>query len=139
VALVERGSDKHAARLDEQIKHETEGLIRSGHSTHANEWKDPEPAGEDQPEADSAPNTTRYGGTPDGMTPEDAERRAELAQYLGAGVYPADRDRLVAVLRDRNAPERIVDWLGGLPAGREFVNVQDVAVALGWGVEAHRF
>jgi hypothetical protein len=49
---VERGSDKHSPMRDDQLKHETEGLVRAGHGTHAEEWADPEPSGEDQPDAD---------------------------------------------------------------------------------------
>ena len=51
---MDRGSDKVSPREDEQRKHEVEGLIRSGRTTHAEEWKDPEPIGEDQPDADLA-------------------------------------------------------------------------------------
>jgi hypothetical protein len=40
---MERGSNKHGPRLDDELKHETEGLVRSGHPTHAEEWKEPEP------------------------------------------------------------------------------------------------
>jgi NADPH2:quinone reductase len=36
---VERGSDKHRGRLDDQFKHEVSGMVRSGRTTHAEEWK----------------------------------------------------------------------------------------------------
>jgi hypothetical protein len=80
---VERGSDKHSPLRADQLKHETEGLVRSGHTTHAEEWKDPEPSGDDQHDADRAPDSTLHGGTPAGMTDDDVEGRAELATYLG--------------------------------------------------------
>src|SRR4051812_12471093 len=76
---VDRGSDKHSPLVDDQLKHETEGLVRAGRSTHAEEWKDAEPSGEDQPGADLAPAGTLHGGTPAGMDPDDVEGRAELA------------------------------------------------------------
>ena len=38
---MERGSSKHGPRLDDEQKHETEGLVRGGGSTHAEEWKQP--------------------------------------------------------------------------------------------------
>jgi hypothetical protein len=47
-------STKHGPALDDDLKHETEGLVRGGHSTRAAEWNDPEPSGEDQPDADRA-------------------------------------------------------------------------------------
>jgi hypothetical protein len=40
---MERGSSKHGPRLDEEMKHETEGLVRSGHPSHVQDWKEPEP------------------------------------------------------------------------------------------------
>src|SRR5207302_5452745 len=75
-SVMERGSDKVSPRRDEQRKHETEGLVRSGHSTHAEEWKDPEPVGEDQPDTDLAPDGTLHGGTPTGMAADDVDGRS---------------------------------------------------------------
>jgi hypothetical protein len=69
---MERGSDKHSARMDDALQHETEGLIRSGHDNRA-DWNSPEPSGEDQPDVDRAPNGTLAGGVPDGMTESDSE------------------------------------------------------------------
>ena len=42
---MERGSTKHGAQLDEALKHETDGMVSGGRSTHAEEWKSAEPAG----------------------------------------------------------------------------------------------
>lgn len=136
---MERGNNKHGSRVDEALKQEVEGTMRAGRSTHTEEWKDPEPSGEDQPEVDSAPDTTLTGGTPAGMTPEDVEARAEIAGYLGQHVYPAERDDLVRRLSEQQAPDRLVDQLAGLPPGRRYENVNDVAEALGLGVERERF
>ena len=135
---MERGSDKHSPMVDDQLKHETEGLVRSGHSTHAQEWKDPEPAGEDQPEADRAPDTTLVGGTPAGMTGDDVERRAELASYLGKEIWPADRGALLDRVLDADAPDHIVDLVRRVPDG-SYDNVSDVWSALGGGTEQQRF
>ena len=40
-------STKHSPREDDELKHELEGMMRAGRSTHAEEWKDPEPSGEE--------------------------------------------------------------------------------------------
>ena len=136
---VERGSDKHGPRQDEQLKHETEGLVRSGHGTHAEEWKDPEPAGEDQPDADRAPDSTMPGGTPDGMDAEDVEGRSEIASYLGKDSYPMVREQVINLAIDRQAPTRIVDLCRQLPSGREFHNVNEIWAAVGGHVEGDRF
>ena len=54
-------SDKHGPRKDEAMARETEALVRSGRTGRTEEWRDPEPSGEDQPEADRAPNATLTG------------------------------------------------------------------------------
>ena len=136
---MERGSDKHSPMRDDQLKHETEGLVRGGHGTHAEEWRDPEPSGEDQPDADLAPDGTLTGGTPAGMDPDDVEGRAELASYLGREVYPAVRTQILEVVRERQAPERVIDLVRRLPAGRQFHNVNEVWAAVGGHVETDRF
>jgi Protein of unknown function (DUF2795) len=136
---VERGSDKVSPREDEQRKHETEGLVRSGHSTHAEEWKDPEPVGEDQPDADLAPDGTLHGGIPAGMTADDVEGRAELASYIGREAYPMVREQVINLVIDNKAPDRVVSLVRRLPAGREFHNANEVWSALGGNVETDRF
>jgi hypothetical protein len=132
------GSDKHGPLHDDMLKAQTEGMLRAGRSTHAEEWRDPEPSGEDQPDVDAAPDGTLVGGTPDGMTAADVESRSELARHLGR-VYPADRERLLEAARTNNAPAPVLGLLEGLPAGRNFANVQEVWAATGGGTEEHRF
>ncbi|MER7541053.1 hypothetical protein ABTX77_40855 [Streptomyces sp. NPDC097704] len=39
----DRGSSKSGPRLDDARKKEVEGLLRSGHPTRVEEWRDPEP------------------------------------------------------------------------------------------------
>src|SRR3954466_16109496 len=128
---VDRGSDKHSPLVDDQLKHETEGLVRAGRSTQAEEGKDAEPSGEDQPDADLAPAGTLHGGTPDGMDPDDVEGRAEVAGYLGKDPYPMVREQVIDLVTERNAPDRVVDLLRRLPAGRAFNNVNEIWAAVG--------
>jgi Protein of unknown function (DUF2795) len=135
---VERGSDKHGPHLDEAMKREVEPIIRAGRARNVDDWN-PETSADDQPEAGAAPGTTLVGGTPPGMTPEDVAARAELASYLGKSVYPAARDDLLVVLAERSAPDRLVQLVAGLPADERFTNVNDLAGALGLGVERKRF
>ncbi|RJK93809.1 DUF2795 domain-containing protein [Vallicoccus soli] len=135
---MERGSDKHSARQDDALAHETEGLVRAGRSTHAEEWKDPEPSGEDQPDVDLVPDGTLTGGTPEGMTPEDVERRSALAQALGRHLWPATREEVVSAAQQGQAPGVVLTDLARLPGGREYQNVQEVWEAIGGGVETHR-
>jgi hypothetical protein len=136
---VERGSDKVSPREDEQRKHETQGLVRAGRSTHAEEWKDPEPVGEDQPDVDLAPSGTLHGGTPPGMSPDDVEGRAELASYVGKDAYPLVREQVLELVIDRHAPDRVVSMVRRLPSGREFHSANELWEALGGSVEHERF
>lgn len=136
---MERGSDKHGPRVDEQLRHETEGLVRGGHGTHAEEWKTPEPSAEGQPDADLAPDTTLVGGTPPGMVPDDVVGRSELATYLRRTAFPAVREMLVDDAIGSAAPDSVVEEVKRLPSGREFANVGEVWQSLGYPGEAHRF
>ncbi len=135
---MQRGSDKHGPRIDEALEHETEGLVRSGRDTHAEEWKSAEPSGEDQPEVDLSGGTVLQGGVPDGMTAADVEERSRIATYLGRQVWPATGHQLVSVARAREAPDAVVARLSELPPERSFGNLQEAWVALSGGTEAHR-
>lgn len=135
---MQRGSDKHSARMDEALRGETEPIVRTGREGRE-EWKSAEPSGEDEPDVDRVPNATLVGGTPEGMEPDDVEGRSELASYLGKDLYPAVRAQLIGRAIDENAPVAVVDRLRELPSGRTFANVNDVWTTLGGGVERQRF
>jgi hypothetical protein len=135
---MERGSDKHSARMDEAMSAEVEGLVRSGHDNRA-EWNSPEPSGEDQPDVDLVPHGNLVGGVPDGMTERDIERRSELASFLGR-VWPATTEQLLDIATGNAAPERVLDLLRSLAPGRSYATLQEVWAELSGGhIEAHRF
>jgi Protein of unknown function (DUF2795) len=131
-------TDKHGPLLDEELQHETRGLVQGGRSTHAEEWADPEPAGEDQPTGDRIYPEDRR-GNPEGMTQTDVDERSDIARSLGTSAFPGTRDELVAFAADNEATEHVLTLLRSLPADRTFENVQDVATSLGLHVETHRF
>ncbi len=135
---MERGSDKHSARMDDALDAEVAGLMRAGHDNRA-DWNSPEPSGEDQPDVDRVPNGTLSGGVPEGMTEQDVEARSELASYLGR-LWPATREELVRVATDNEAPDTVMRRLHSLPLGQQFANLQEVWSHLSGGhVEDHRF
>ena len=136
---MERGSNKHGPMRDEEMEHEVQGLEKGEKSSHAEAWKDPEPAGEDQPDVDMAPDGTLTGGTPPGMSENDVGGRSDLAAYLGRSAYPAERDELIGVAESNNATDSVLAELRSLPAGKRFDNVNDVWQALGRGTEGQRF
>jgi hypothetical protein len=140
---MERGSDKHSSRVDEEMAHEVSGMVQGGREPRAEEWRSAEPAGEDQPEATLGGESALTGGTPAGMTAEDVEARSELAQWLGRATFPAVRELLLEHVMDNGAPDRIVEEVRALPAGREYINAGDVWRTLhrsdGGHVESERF
>jgi hypothetical protein len=135
---MERGSDKHSARMDDALESEVHGLVTAGRDTRAEQWHSAEPSGEDQPEVDRMPDGALTGGVPDGMTEADVEQRSEIAAYLGKEVWPAGSATLVDKARELGAPDAVLDQLRRLPQSAVFDNVQDVWQALQGGTEAHR-
>ncbi|MCC5577873.1 DUF2795 domain-containing protein [Microtetraspora sp. AC03309] len=135
---IRRGSDEHGPRMDDEQKHETEGLTRGGGTAHAEESKEPEPtrhAAEDVPPGRRPPGSEP--GTHSRITPADVERRSHLAQWLSDAEYPANRENLLAHAETKSAPDAVIEAVRQLPE-LKFHNVGEVAEALGLGVERHR-
>ena len=131
---MERGN-KHSPRVDEALEHEVEGMLRAERPTRAEEWKEPEPAGEDQPDPGRLGEPEdRLPAPPPGMTPEEVELRSELA-----AAFPSDESGLLGHLVDTDAPDRLRDLVRRLPSGRLYHSVGEVFVALGFHREDHRF
>ncbi|MYW44477.1 DUF2795 domain-containing protein [Streptomyces sp. SID161] len=124
---MQRGSDRLSVHRDDEMKHELQGLLRSGHPTRAEEWHDPEPAADDDPEV--------WGGPVGGLgSPAALERtRLELARHLGRHAFPAKAGELARALRRSNAPGGLVDAVAGLRHGHRYENAQAVAEALAGG------
>ncbi len=135
---MERGSDKHSARMDDALEAEVSGLMRAGHDSRA-DWNSPEPSGEDQPDVDLVPNGTLAGGVPEGMNEDDVERRSELASLLGR-IWPATSEQVLAVAVENDAPDAVLSTLRHLPPGQSFTNLQELWATISGGhVESHRF
>ncbi|GGO95291.1 DUF2795 domain-containing protein [Wenjunlia tyrosinilytica] len=114
---MERGSSRLSVHADEEIKHELQGMLRSGHPTRSQEWHDPEPI-----EDDDLPLPNLALGT--------AGARSEIAKQLRRTDFPADRRALVRILTERHAPDRWIEAVERLPEGRVFQRVQEVVDAL---------
>jgi general stress protein YciG len=122
---------------DDQAAHEAQAVVQGGHSSRVEEWRDPQAPAEGEPRVSWTPEVPEQPGTPAGMTNEDVEHRSEIARFLGKGVWPADRETLVATARDNGAPDTVVADLSRLPDG-SFGNLQEVSRALGIGTERER-
>ena len=124
---MQRGSDRLSVHRDDEMKHELQELLRSGHPTRTEEWHDPEPTADDDPEVWSGP----VGGL---GSPASLERvRLALARILSRHAFPADAHELARALRRGNAPGALIDAVAGLPRSHRYANVQQLAEALAGG------
>jgi hypothetical protein len=134
---LERGSDKHSPRVDEELDHETRSLQQGAPvESRVEEHREQEGPGEDQPTPDA--RLTGGRATAASLDLDDAETRADIARFLTPSTFPADRDRLLADAEGNQAPATVLERLQALPTGRTYENIQDVWSALGGTVE-HRF
>ncbi|WP_159672062.1 DUF2795 domain-containing protein [Streptomyces mexicanus] len=118
---MQRGSDRLSVHRDDEMKHELQGLLRSGHPTRTEEWHDPGPAAGDDPEVWSGPVAP-------GSSRASLETvRLELARILGRSAFPAGPAELARVLRRKNAPDALVEALERLPRKAHYANVQELA------------
>ncbi|WP_167526003.1 hypothetical protein [Mycobacterium timonense] len=51
---MQRGNSKHSSREDDELKHELEGTVRGNRSNRSEEWRDPEPPADDDPDVPTA-------------------------------------------------------------------------------------
>jgi hypothetical protein len=131
-------SDKHGPRLDDEMKHETEGLVRGDGPTHAEQFKDSEPVDTDTGRDPTAAGSARPGAAPPGMTPRDVEERSAMARVLAGVDYPATPRSLAVHALERGAPDVAVTALEQLPE-RQYADYADVAGQLHLGHEDQRF
>ncbi|MBV1935481.1 DUF2795 domain-containing protein [Streptomyces sp. BV286] len=121
---MERGSNRLSAHRDEEMKHELQGLLRSGHPTRAEEWNDPEPVADDDPPIAGGPVRPGTDHAP------VAAVRLELARHLGRTSFPAGPGELADVLRSQYAPDALVEPLEHLPEEARYANAQELAEAV---------
>ena len=128
-------STKHNPRLDEELEHETQGMMKAERATRAHEWREVEPVAEGEPDIDADPAGTLVGGTPVGMTQDAVVARAELARWLDRADFPSTGPELVEAARDHRAPDVVAAELERLPAGETYERIGDVVRALGYPTE----
>ena len=137
---MERGSDKHAPRLDENLKVDTRSLVQGAPvESRADEAREQEGPGDDDPVPDARLSGERGLDVDDRMlTYEEIEARSELARHLETSVFPADRELLLESARRTQAPPRVLDQLSRLPEDTTFTHTQAVWEALGGRSEPGR-
>jgi len=124
----EQGSGTHGPVRDDAIKRQDEAEARD----YVEEWPEPEtePDDETEREATWAPGA-RLADSP---TPEDweaVELRSDLARRLDRTVWPATRERLLEILTERNAGDRLLELVTSLPEGPRYASLRERTQALG--------
>ena len=117
---MERASDKHSPRLDDAMAADTRSMTQ-GAPIEARDGDERLQEGGEAPEAVADR----------GVRLDELDGRSELARHLRPSAFPADRQALLAVARDENAPGAVLDALRVLPEGVGFANVEAVWEALG--------
>lgn len=121
---MQRGSDRLSVHRDEEMKHELRELLRSGHPTRTEEWHDPEPTADDDPEIAGGPVAP-------GRPTASVERvQVELGRLLGRTSFPAGPRELTGLLRDKHAPDVLVEALERLPHKARYTTAHELAEAV---------
>lgn len=118
---MQRGSARLSVHRDEEMKHELRGLLRSGHPTRTEEWHDPEPTADDDPELVRGPVSPN-------RAPSSVETvRLELARFLSRTAFPAGPRELAGVLRDKHVPDPLIASVERLPHKARYTTVHELA------------
>jgi hypothetical protein len=123
----EQGSATHGPLRDEAIKRQDQAEA----AEYAGEWPEPdeEPDDETEREAIWAP-AARLAQSP---VPEDwaaVELRSDLARHLDRTAWPVTRGRLLEILTERNAGDRLLELAASLPEGQRYENLRELVRAL---------
>ena len=126
--MSEQASGTHGPLRDEAIKRQDQAEARE----YAGEWPEPEEVPDDETEREAvwAP-AARLAESP---VPEDweaVELRSDLARHLDRTVWPVTRGRLLEILAERNAGDRLAELAASLPAGQRYHSLRELTRALG--------
>lgn len=117
---MERRSDKHGPRTDEELKAETRSMEQGAPvSSRAEEFRETEGEPPEPPPASGEAGEARH--------------RSEVARHLRPSTFPATREQLVEDARDSGASDEVLEELGRLPSDTRFETVEAVWEALGEG------
>jgi Protein of unknown function (DUF2795) len=122
---MERDSNKHGPRLDDELKKETASLEQGAPiEARVEESREQEGPGEDDRDVDAR---TAPGGS---LGSDSIEARRELSRHLRLSAFPATRAGLLKEAEAQNAPRPVLDALEQLPEGVRFATVHEVWAAL---------
>ncbi|RKR91500.1 uncharacterized protein DUF2795 [Micromonospora pisi] len=136
---MDRGNSKHGPRLDDEMSREVASTVNNAAGSRAEEWREPEPAGEDQPASTRAPSADTRSGAPQGMTSVEVEERSRLGRFISLSALPGDRATLLRSAEENEAPDEVLAQLNRLPPDTEFRTVSEVWAVLGHANETQRW
>jgi len=134
---MQRGSDKHSPRIDENLEHDIRSVTQGSPSeSRADEARHQEGAADDEPTTDALLTGELHPeqAGEDDLGHDELEARSRLAAHLRPSIWPADREALVACAQELHAPADLLDRLRQLPDGT-FTHTEAVWEALGGRVE----
>ena len=133
--MTESRGTKHNPRVDDELEHEVQGMLKGERQTRAEEWREVEPSAEGDPDVDADPDGTLVGGVPTGTNADAVAARSELARWMDRADFPSTGSALAQAAVDHHAPDAIVAELRRLPEGQTFERIGDVVRALGYPTE----
>lgn len=86
--MAERGNTTHGPNLDDQLKHETQGLVQGNHPTRAEEWREAETVDDGEntaPAADADAERPVYEREPSPGGDADDGRSGDAAEGTDRG------------------------------------------------------
>ncbi len=132
---MERQSNLHSPRVDEQLEHEVSSLTHGAPiEARVEESRLMEDAGDGEPVAQAIVGELHDAEGGDelagGLSRTEVNARSELAIHLRPSIFPAGRDAIIECAEDEHAPTDLLGQLRALPHG-EYATVQEVWEALG--------
>jgi Protein of unknown function (DUF2795) len=127
-------SRKHPPRVDDDLERRVEGHLQgSGPGGRAEDFREPEPSIEGEPEVSAVPDgdDVSRSDVPLVMTPRELDARSRFGRYLAMSTFPAKREDLLRNARESKAPEDILADLRRLPEGETFETPARAWAALG--------
>ncbi|HEY2505339.1 MAG TPA: DUF2795 domain-containing protein [Streptosporangiaceae bacterium] len=135
-ATMNSGGTTHGPQRDDVLKREVASEIRANRATSTQEWREPEPPGDDQPEATPILAGRPWAAAGSGPDPDGVQLRSDLAVHLNRAIFPADRSTLLQALGAHYAPQHLLDVVATLPSGRVWHRITEVLEDLGVPVES---
>ncbi len=71
--MAERGNTTHGQNLDDQMKHEAQGVVHGNQPAHAEEWRETEPFPDDT-DPEEVREALNPVASPDPLTTEEGEQ-----------------------------------------------------------------